>query len=138
MLYKTGESMKPVLRFLSTGDIHAHKFSQFATTTKSGMNSRLANCLMVFDIIKRECRERGIDKVLLNGDTLHEADEIDTETYDAVYSKIEELHDAGIQIVLSRGNHDTLLSQEDRTIHALRPFRQIASVVETSGIYWDH
>jgi DNA repair exonuclease SbcCD nuclease subunit len=129
--------MKPKSRFLITGDLHVHNFRQFAKTLPSGLNSRLHNCLNVFDIILREAKSRRIDKVILNGDIFHEADEIDTEVYGEVYKKLERLADHGIDTNLILGNHDTSLCTSQRLVHSLFAFRKVARVIEKPTTLWD-
>lgn len=126
-----------VLRFLATGDLQIHQWRQFSTTTKSGMNSRLANCLKVFDIILREAKARKIRKVLINGDIFEESDYIPVETYVETYRKLEKLHEEGLEVVLNIGNHDIASASTARLLHSLRPFRKVAHIVETPEVVWD-
>src|SRR5258708_38450111 len=100
------------------------------------MNSRLYNCLQVFRILKREAEKRGITKILLNGDLLEENAYIDVEEYDAVYREVEKLYKEGLEIVINLGNHDVLRESEGRALHSLRPFRQIATIVEKPRFVW--
>lgn len=128
--------MKPKSRFLITGDIHAHNFRQFSKILPSGINSRLDNCLRVFDLLLREALARKINKIILNGDIFHEADEIDTEVYGEVYKRLERLHDHNIDTYLVLGNHDTTLCTSSRLVHSLFAFRKIAHVIEKPTTLW--
>lgn len=130
--------MSVLLRFLATGDIQAHEWKQFATVTPEGMNSRLHNILSVFDVISREAKSRGIKKLLINGDVFEENSYISTETYDGVYRKLEKLHDEGVETVINLGNHDVVLYSASRVLHALRPFRKVATIFERPGVAWSH
>jgi len=130
--------MSVLLRFLATGDLQAHEWKQFATVTPEGMNSRLHNILSVFDVISKEAKNRGIKKLLINGDVFEENSYISTETYDGVYHKLEKLHDEGIETVINLGNHDVVLHSPSRVLHALRPFRKVATIFEKSGVAWSH
>lgn len=125
------------LRFLATGDLQVHPWRQFSYTKSNGMNSRLYNCLKVLDIMREEARKRGIDKILLNGDILEESDYIQVETYDALYRKIEKMHEAGLDVVVNCGNHDICKQSSGRVLHSLRPLRQVATVVEEPTLVWD-
>lgn len=131
-------TIKPVLRFLVTGDLQVHAWKQFSTTLPDGTNSRLENTLKVFDILKREAKARGIDKVLLNGDILEESDDIKTEVYSGLYKRIESLHLAGIDTALNLGNHDVVQQTEFSLIHSLLPFRSIARVIERPIRLWKY
>lgn len=129
--------MTVLLRFLATGDLQADNWKQFAHIRKDGMNSRLYNCLSVFDILKKEAKKRDIDKVLINGDIFEKTDFIDVDVYDGVYRRLEELDDAGLEVVLNLGNHDISRSS-GRLLHSLRPFRKVAKVVERPRKIWNH
>lgn len=124
------------MRFLATGDIQCHAWRQFSYTRKDGMNSRLYNCLQVFEIILKEAEERGINKVLLNGDIFEENAYINVEVYDAVYRKIEKLHRHGLEVVINLGNHDMLKESGKRVLHSLRAFRTVATVIEKPTLVW--
>ena len=126
------------LRFLATGDVHCHNYKQFSYTRKDGTNSRLHNCLKVFDIIRREAGKRKIDKVLVNGDVLEETDYVNVPVYDAVFRKFEKLHDAGIETVVNLGNHDVCAQSSGRALHSLRPFRRVSRIVEEPTLVWNH
>jgi len=128
--------MKTVLRFLATGDLQVHAWRQFSYTRSNGQNSRLYFCLKVFDIILREAKARGINKVLIDGDVIEENSFIDVEVYDAVYRKIEKLHDEGLDTVINLGNHDVLRESGGRVLHSLRAFRKVATIVEEPKLVW--
>jgi len=130
--------LSTVLRFLATGDTQIHNWKQFSYTRKDGMNSRLYNCLKVFDILSTEAKKRGIRKILLNGDLFEETDYIQVEIYDAAYQKLEMLYDSGLETVINLGNHDLCAQLKDRTIHSLRPFRKVAQVIEQPQRLWKH
>jgi DNA repair exonuclease SbcCD nuclease subunit len=126
------------MKFLATGDIQAHNWSQFSYIRKDGMNSRLYNCLEIFRILRHEAKKRGITRVLLNGDVIEENAYIETEVYTGVYDELEKLHKEGLEVVINVGNHDILRESDGRIIHALRPFRKVAHVVETPTMVWGH
>lgn len=130
--------MSELIRFLATGDFQVHAWKQFSITLPNGMNSRLYNCLRVFDIVRREAAKRRISHFLGNGDIFEETDYISVEVYDAVYRKVEKLHSAGIRSAFNVGNHDVSLQSGGRTIHSLRPFRKIAHVLEEPTRLWHH
>src|SRR3989304_857976 len=124
------------MRFLATGDIQAHNWRQFSYVRSDGQNSRLHNCLKVFDILEEEARARRIRRVLLNGDIFEENAYIDVEVYDAVYRRLERLHSEGLDIVVNVGNHDVLLQSGGRVLHSLRPLRKICKVIESPTLVW--
>jgi DNA repair exonuclease SbcCD nuclease subunit len=123
------------LRFLITGDIHCHNFKQFSYTRKSGMNSRLYKSLKVFDILLLEAKRRSITKIILNGDIFEDNDYLSNEVYSEVYRKLETLFQEKIEVVINVGNHDISTFNDNRTIHTLLPFRQVAKVVEKSTVW---
>jgi DNA repair exonuclease SbcCD nuclease subunit len=125
------------LRFLATGDLQAHNWQQFATTLKNGMNSRLANCLRVLKLMRREAKRRGITKALINGDVFEETDYIPVEVYDGVYVELEKCADEGLDIAINIGNHDIALQSPTRTLHSIRPFRKVAHVIDSPEVVWD-
>lgn len=125
------------MKFLISGDFQVHAWRQFATTLKNGMNSRLANCLKVFRIIREEAKKRGITKLILNGDLLEKSDEIKTEVYNALYQELEKIYDAGIETYINVGNHDIYGESEGRILHALRAFGRLATIVEKPTLVWD-
>jgi DNA repair exonuclease SbcCD nuclease subunit len=129
------------MKLLITGDVQAHNFRQFSYTRKNGMNSRLWNCLHVFDILLKEAKQRNIDKVLINGDVFEDTTYIEVEVFDGVYRKLEMLHEAGIHTVLNIGNHDVSRvsgQSGQRILHSLRAFRKVAQVVERPTLVWNH
>lgn len=129
--------MKP-LRFLFTGDFQIRAWKQFSITLPNGMNSRLANCLKVFEIARREAKRRGIQKFLGNGDFFDETDYISVEVYDAAYREVEKNYDAGLETALNIGNHDISSQSGGRVLHSLRPFRKVATILEKPTRLWDH
>lgn len=100
------------------------------------MNSRLLNCLKILRIIRQEANLRGITKVLLNGDIFEDTTFIETDVYDAVYMELEAMHNDGLDTVINVGNHDVSAQLPDRLLHALRPFRRVAQVVDKPKMVW--
>jgi hypothetical protein len=130
--------MGVVLRFLASGDFQVHDWKQFSITLPNGMNSRLYNCLKVFDIVRREAKARGINKFLANGDLLEATDYISVEVYDGLYRKLERLHSEGVETAINLGNHDISSELRGRVLHSLRPFRKVARVLEKPSRIWNH
>lgn len=130
--------MSVLLRFLATGDFQVHNWKQFSITLPNGMNSRLANCLKVFQIVRREAKARGITKFLANGDIFEETDYINVEVYDAVYKELEKCSDIGMETAINLGNHDICSESGGRILHSLRPFRKVARVLEEPTRLWYH
>jgi DNA repair exonuclease SbcCD nuclease subunit len=130
------EANRVTLRFLATGDLHAHNWKQFARTTPAGLNSRLHHILQVFKILAATAKERRIKKVLLNGDIFESADYIATDVYDAVYMELEALHQAGLEVAITVANHDISSASKARLVHTLRPFSRVAQVIEQPLRLW--
>ena len=84
------------MKFLITGDLQIHAWKQFSYIRKNGMNSRLYNCLKVFDVLLEEAKKRNITRILLNGDLFEESNYIDVEVFDATYLKFEKLYSEGM------------------------------------------
>src|SRR6266576_352945 len=124
------------MKFLITGDLQIHPWRQFSYTRKSGMNSRLYNCLKVFDVLLEEAQKRGITKILLNGDLFEANDYIDVETFDSTYLKLEKLHSEGMEVCINLGNHDISRYAGERILHALRAFRKVATIIEEPALVW--
>lgn len=123
------------LRFLSTADIHVHAYKQFAHILPNGRNSRLENCLRVFDILKEQALKRKIDKILLLGDIFDSANYLDTEAYGDVYERLEEIHKEKIETVIVPGNHDYLF-RSNKSVHTLKAFRKVATIIEEPSTIW--
>ena len=102
------------------------------------MNSRLWNCLHVFDVLLEEAKKRNITKILINGDTFEENSYIDVEVFDATYLKLEKLHSEGMEVVINIGNHDVARQSGGRILHSLRAFRKVATIVEKPTLVWEH
>jgi DNA repair exonuclease SbcCD nuclease subunit len=126
------------MKFLATGDLQIHAWKQFSYTRKDGMNSRLYNCLKVFDVLLKEALSREINKILIDGDVIEENSYIDVEVFDATYLKLEKLHDAGMDVTLNLGNHDVSRQSGGRILHTLRAFRKVATIVEEPTLVWKH
>ncbi|SRR6266576_1492070 len=124
------------MKFLITGDLQIHPWRQFSYTRKSGMNSRLYNCLKVFDVLLEEAQKRDITQILLNGDLFEANDYIDVEVFDATYLKLEKLHSEGMEVVVNLGNHDVAKQSGKRILHALRAFRKVARIIEEPTLVW--
>jgi DNA repair exonuclease SbcCD nuclease subunit len=129
--------MKP-LRFLATGDLQVHNWSQFNYTRPDGMGSRLYYTLKVFDIILEQAIKLHINKVLLNGDIFEDASYIDVEVYNAVYEKLELMHRKGLDVVINIGNHDVSKFAQAKVIHSLKSFGKIAQIIETPTVVWGY
>lgn len=125
------------MRFLATGDLQVHKWSQFAYTNKRGMNSRLANCLSVLSFLRKTAVERGVKRILLNGDVLEKVDYIDVEVFDGLYTELEKSKAAGLDTTINLGNHDVFSESSGRVLHALRALRGVATIVEEPTLVWD-
>ena len=123
------------LRFLVTGDTQCGNFSQFNYVRKDGMGSRLYNTL-VFNFLLKQCEKLRINKALINGDVFEDCGVIETEVYDAVYCGIERLHSHGIDTAINIGNHDISRVFDNGVLHALRPFRKVAQVIEKPRLVW--
>jgi len=124
-----------MIRFLATGDLQCHAWKQFSYTRKDGMNSRLYNCLRVFDILLEEAQKRDITKILINGDVFEDNAFIDVEVYNGVYNKLERLYRHGMEVVINLGNHD-VLKINGGILHALRAFRRVATIIEKPTLVW--
>jgi DNA repair exonuclease SbcCD nuclease subunit len=127
-----------MLRWLISGDLQIHAWKQFSHTRKDGMNSRLWNCLHVFDVLLKEAQKRGITKILINGDLFEENSYIDIEVFDATCRKIQMLHKAGMEICINMGNHDVSRQSGRHVLHSLGAFRPIAKIVEEPTLVWQH
>lgn len=95
--------MKPYGLF---SDPHCHRWSSFATTLPSGVNSRLQATL---DEIKRcadETRKAGGDTLICAGDLFHVRGSISPEVINPVISLFREIRNDGVRIITIDGNHD--------------------------------
>jgi DNA repair exonuclease SbcCD nuclease subunit len=124
--------------FIITGDLQVKQWQQFSHIRQDGMNSRLHNCLRVFDIILKVAKERKIRRVLLNGDLLEDNGYIEVETYTGLYRKLEMLYEAGLGVVINLGNHDVYAQLAGRALHNLEPFGRLAKIVEEPQQVWSH
>lgn len=122
--------------FIITGDLQVRAWQQFSHTRKDGMNSRLYYCLKVFDIILKTAKERKVKRVLLNGDILEDNGWIEVNTYNAVYRKLEMLHEAGLEVVINLGNHDVYAELGGRIVHSITPLGRLSRIVEEPQQVW--
>jgi len=95
--------MKP---YLIVSDLHCHAWSQFATTTFSGINSRLQ---VILDELVRAANEllaRGGDTMIVAGDVFHVRGAIDPEVFNPVHQTFKGILASGVKIIAIPGNHD--------------------------------
>jgi DNA repair exonuclease SbcCD nuclease subunit len=101
------------MKLVFFSDLHAHPFAEF------GAESRLQDCLSVFDDVFAYCVKHGIEHVFFGGDLFHVRGVINTAPYVAVAHKLKQFKDAGITFYAADGNHDH--EDKDGRTHALQP-----------------
>jgi DNA repair exonuclease SbcCD nuclease subunit len=121
--------MQPVEELLIFSDLHAHNFkygSKRVTYEGVTLNSRLIDTLNVLDEIKNYAIRNGIRTLLFGGDLFHRRQSYNTEVFNFVFDKFQELSNFGLDILMIPGNHD--YADRSGLVHALRPFEAIENV----------
>lgn len=116
------------MRILMFADLHAHNFSQFASTLPGGRNSRLQNTLDVLKEIADYCVAEQIDYVFCLGDVFHSRVKIDVDVYQATWLAFKKISEVVEQMFILVGNHDTYTRDGSR--HSLEAFRAFATVID--------
>lgn len=108
-------------------DLHAHGFSQYATLTSDGVNSRLADAVSIINQVHQIAEEHDVDMVLFGGDMFHIRKVLHTQTFNMVFEAMAKFAVSKIPTVLIHGNHD----QSDRagTQHSLFTFNTFLHVI---------
>lgn len=115
------------MKAIAIGDIHAHKFPEWATIDDVTGNSRLTDTLSVFDQMRRHAIENKIGVIFCSGDVFHKRKAVDVETYNFVVEEIRKITKAGIKFIVVPGNHDQA-TNESLPEHSLEGFKDIEGV----------
>lgn len=115
-------------KFLFFSDLHCHAHSQYSHQLPNGRNSRLQDCLNIIDQARQVAVDRQCSAVILVGDLFHSRTKIDVDVFSATWSAIKDLADAGLHVVLVKGNHDSYTKIGET--HSLEAFKPIAHVVD--------
>jgi DNA repair exonuclease SbcCD nuclease subunit len=116
------------MKILFFSDLHAHNFTQFATTLPGGRNSRLQATLNVVEEITGFCNEKDVDVVFFLGDVFHARTKIDSDVYSATWHAFRKLSEVVDELFILVGNHDQY--SKDGRLHSLEPFKAFAKVID--------
>ncbi|ADJ53150.1 recombination exonuclease [Brochothrix phage BtpYZU04] len=92
------------MKFVVFSDFHAHRFTEFAQPTETGINTRVQAMLTTLEKVYQIAEEKGAD-VLFAGDLFHKRGAVDTSIFNLVFNIIAK---QTVQTVLLRGNHDSV------------------------------
>ena len=105
--------MKP---YVILSDLHFHGWSQFASTSADGVNSRLRGLV---DEVRRAGKmllESGGDTMFLAGDIFHTRGSVEPVVLNMVMDTFRELVRSGVTVVAIPGNHD-LATKDTARLH---------------------
>ena len=92
------------MRVLLASDLHVHAWTEFATTTAEGLNSRMMDCLRVLDDMIAYTQTHSVGAIVLGGDIFHRRGVIYTSAYNEVLKRLRGF--AGHTVFIVDGNHD--------------------------------
>jgi DNA repair exonuclease SbcCD nuclease subunit len=92
--------------YLLVSDIHAHKWSAFATIDGDGANSRLKAILSELERGAAELKKRGGNIMVIAGDLFHVRGSVDPEVFNLTHRCIRAILETGVSIYAIPGNHD--------------------------------
>lgn len=102
-----------------SSDHHHHNYSAFAKTLSGGMNSRVAEMLAVEAYMREVMKERGVKLHLRGGDLFDRKNQIDAVVFAELSGQIAANRDAGIEEVITKGNHDLAAGGVRNSLEAL-------------------
>lgn len=97
------------IKFIHTADLHMGVERYGRIDPSTGLSTRLMDFCRVFDIIVERALEEGVDLFLFCGDAYRSCNPTPTEEREFAI-RIRRLRDAGINVVMIVGNHDTPVS----------------------------
>ncbi len=111
------------MKYAVLSDQHAHKWSQFSSVDKDGMNTRLKHILQEMERAADELIKSGGDTMIFAGDLFHIRGSISPEVFNPTFQTIRNILNRGIQIYAIPGNHD--LAERDTT--------ELGNAIQTLG-----
>lgn len=115
------------MRCICFGDLHSHRFKDFAKTDDVTGNTRFTAILDVLDEMRGYCLDNGIKNVLFAGDLFHARKSIETSVINHVFRKINKFAFDGIHVYLLVGNHDQVDNSRFPE-HSLEIFKGIDNI----------
>jgi DNA repair exonuclease SbcCD nuclease subunit len=101
-----------------TGDVHAGTFSQYATISEHGINSRLLRIIECLDTMIETAVDNECEQFIIAGDLYHDRVGIKPVVLDLVSSVLRKWSKK-LEVVVLQGNHDLSVSSDHTSIQAL-------------------
>lgn len=113
-----------------TADVHIHPFSQFATLSTEGINTRLLRTLECVEWMIETAISRGCSHFVVGGDLFHTRKEIPNVVLDLTGALLKKYRKK-IQFVVLVGNHDLNVATNHTSLRALSG---LATVVDEACV----
>jgi len=94
------------MKIIAFSDAHIHEHEDFSYIRKDGMNSRLYDCLNVFDNVLRLYKKYSCGAVINGGDMFHTPEGVSTTTYQPAFMEAVKLANNVDSFLCNTGNHD--------------------------------
>lgn len=111
--------------YLLLSDIHFHEWSQFATRTPEGINSRLALQVSEVERAADELEALGGNRIVIAGDTYHVRGSISPTVMNPVLDLFDRLSKRGFKIDAIPGNHDLASKESDALSNAAQALTKV-------------
>lgn len=108
-------------------DFHAHLFKDYANVDSTFETDRFKAQLDTLHVIFNRALELNVP-VIFGGDLFHKRVNVDTRVFNAVFQVFAEYTLKGVNIIMVRGNHDSV-SNSIRTASSLDPFNVFDNIV---------
>lgn len=116
------------MKFIVSGDIHCHLFTNYAVNKNKEDNSRHKVIMRVLNDMLKYAKDNKITKIILNGDIFETKSSVDAIVNNAFWDWCVSAKHSDIQIYLNTGNHD-IASLHDESITLLHPYKDLENVI---------
>lgn len=116
-----------------TADLQLDLHARLSTLGADGLTTRLRDMLDCLDWILATAKARKCEALVLLGDIFDSRTQLHISVVDQVCRRLHAAAEAGLQILVVVGNHDSLLRSPK--FNSLQVFRGYAKVFETPGTY---
>lgn len=95
---------------------------------------RLTECLNMLDYLKKYCLSNEIKHIVIGGDLFDTSNSIKNQMFIPFFNKLLEIKEAGIELIIIVGNHDSMNNDNDCLAEAFKSFAHFVKKSETINI----
>ena len=101
---------------------------------------RLTECLNFLDYLKKYCLANQINYIVIGGDLFDTSNSIKNQMFIPFFNKLYEIKEAGIELIIFPGNHDSMNNDNDclaETFSAFSTFIKKSATIDIDGVTCD-